>query len=279
MYIEAVTVCVNYSDFLAHTLPLNKHHFDDWVIITTREDKETQKLCSYHNVKCLTTDRFTENGEPFNKAKGINEGLLFHSKRDWMVHVDADMVLPANFRQIVQNMELYKNDIYGCDRLMCPTFDDWIEHVKKPKLIYDNWIYIHLNAFPIASRVADYNGSGYAPIGYFQMWHPMTSKITLYPEEHGAADRTDMMFAKQWKRKNRQMIPELIAIHLDSENATVESMGKNWYGRQTKPFDYVVRHKKRKGGKWLKFTIWTLLLLSVLGASAYVTYMYYNLQQ
>lgn len=275
MYIEAVTVCVNYSDFLAHTLPLNKQHFDHWVIITSREDRATQALCSHHNVECLITDRFTEDGSAFNKAKGINEGLLYHSKRDWMVHIDADIVLPPLFRNMVQKFVSDKKGIYGVDRLMCPDFEEWMKYTQKPKLMYDKWIYIHMDGFPIAARVADYNGNGYAPIGYFQMWHPQESKQLLYPEEHGAADRTDMMFAKKWDRKNRHLIPEIVVIHLDSENATVKETGKNWQGRKTMTFGYegTPPPKSIEKSKWkqhLKLAfIYTLFLLLGVGI-AYV---------
>lgn len=285
MYLEAVTVCVNYSDFLAYTLPLNKQHFDHWVIITSKDDKETQKLCRYHNVECITTDRFTEGGNLFNKAKGINDGLMFQSKRDWMIHIDADIVLPSTFRQMVEKMVLDKKAIYGVDRLMCPNFQEWTRHIQKPRPIYDNWIYVHLDAFPIAARVADYNGEGYAPIGYFQMWHPQTSKHLLYPEEHGAADRTDMAFAKKWRREDRRLIPEVIAIHLDSENATVESVGKNWQGRKTIPFGYTgtapVSEIKRRRRKAImrRVGIGLIWLLSVLlgAGGAYVAMNYLNL--
>lgn len=270
MYIEAITVCVNYSDFLAYTLPLNKQHFDHWVIITSKEDRETQQLCKHYNVECLVTDRFTEDGSPFNKAKGVNEGLLYHSKRDWMLHIDADIVLPPTFRQIVERMTLDVHSIYGVDRLMCPDFSSWMAYIQKPKTIYDNWIYIHLDAFPIAARVADYNGDGYAPIGYFQLWHPQKSKQLLYPEEHGAADRTDMAFAKRWKRENRHLMAEIVCIHLDSENATVKSTGKNWQGRKTIPFGYEgTPAKKEKHFKnHLKTAIvWTIFLLLGVGVA------------
>jgi hypothetical protein len=77
---------------------------------------------------------------------------------------------------------------------------------------------------------------GYEPIGFFQLWHPNTSGIKLSPDEHGAADRTDVQFAKKWPRVNRVLIPELIGIHLDSENSAVDEMGKNWNGRKSKLF-------------------------------------------
>ena len=73
MKLEAVIVCVNYSDFLAHTIQSTKNQFDQLVVVTDYEDLETKKLCEYYNVKCVQTNVFYENGDKFNKGKGINE--------------------------------------------------------------------------------------------------------------------------------------------------------------------------------------------------------------
>lgn len=209
---------------------------------------------------------------------------MYQSKRDWVVHIDADIVLPTLFREIVERSVLDKKAIYGVDRLMCPNFDEWTRHVQKPKPIYDNWIYIHMDAFPIAARVADYQGDGYSPIGYFQMWHPQTSNNTLYPEEHGAADRTDMAFAKKWKREYRRLLPEIISIHLDSENATVESVGKNWQGRKTIPFGYVgtipekeIRRKKRRAiTRVIQLVLIGIVAVAIGAGGTYLTMQYLN---
>lgn len=259
MYIEAVIVCVDYSDFLAYTLPQAKLHLDHIVVVTTPADKETQQLCKHHNVECIKTNSFYEKGDKFNKAKGINEGLLYLSKRDWVIHMDADIYLPPMTRDILSKKKLDQNKIYGIDRLMCPDYNSWVDYLKKPRLIHDNWIFVHLNAFPIATRVADYNGDGYSPIGYFQLWHPGTSGVKNYPEVHGAADRTDMQFAKKWSKDLRELLPEIVAIHLDSEDATVKEMGKNWSGRKTQPFSY---QQKKKNPK-LKVALWIVLGLAV----------------
>jgi hypothetical protein len=90
---------------------------------------------------------------------------------------------------------------------------------------------------------------GYEPIGFFQLWNPNGSGIKRYPETHGAADRTDVQFAKKWPRANRALIPEIIGIHLDSENATVDEMGKNWNGRKTKTFGYEPQYNTKKSCK------------------------------
>jgi hypothetical protein len=239
MYLEIVMVCVDYSDFLAFTLPQAKMNSDYLVVVTTPADQKTQKLCQYYNVECVVTNAFYEDGDSFNKAKGINAGMKYLSKRDWVLHMDADIYLPSMTKNILQKKDLNKHKIYGVDRLMCPDYKSWMNYISKPEPIHDAWIFIHLNAFPIASRVADYNGDGYSPIGYFQLWNPNVSGIKCYPEQHGAADRTDMLFAKGWDKSLRELIPEVVAIHLDSENATVNNMGKNWSGRKTKPFSYL----------------------------------------
>ena len=73
---------------------------------------------------------------------------------------------------------------------------------------------------------------GYIPIGFFQLWHA-DSEILNYPEGHTDAGREDSHFATLWPRDKRQLLPEIIAYHLESESAP---MAVNWKGRATKPF-------------------------------------------
>ena len=51
MYLEAVTVCVDYSDILALTIPYNKSVIDNWVIVTSTADNLT-KCQNYLKCKC-----------------------------------------------------------------------------------------------------------------------------------------------------------------------------------------------------------------------------------
>lgn len=270
MYIECVVVCVNYADFLAHTLPHNKQHFDHMIVVTSPEDKDTQDVCTHYNVECLVTREMTTNGDPFNKAKGINVALQYLSKRDWVVHLDADMYLPPLTRGILERIQLDKNNIYGIDRMMCPTFEAWSEYIRKPTPIHTGWVYIHPTIFPMGVRIGEFMSDGYEPIGFFQMWHPNTSGVKLYPETHGAADRTDVQHAKKWNRKNRALIPEIIGIHLDSEDLNLKEMGKNWNGRKTKMFGYSpVEPEKTHKFPWVTIG-WVVAATAAGGAIAHV---------
>ncbi len=242
MILEAVIVCVNYADFLAHTLPYNKTLFNKLVVVTDTKDLDTKRVCEYHHVECVQTDVFYENGDTFNKGKGINEGLKRLSCGEWVVQLDADIYLPPLTRFILDKLELDPETIYGMDRLMCPSYKAWIKFLEKPRPIQEAYIYIHPTAFPVGVRIAEYMSKGYEPIGYFQMWNPSATGIKDYPTQHGKADRTDVLHAKKFPRLKRQLIPELLCIHLDSENSTVIKMGKNWNGRQTALFsiDYLL---------------------------------------
>jgi len=238
MYLEAVIVCVNYSDFLAHTLPHNKSHFDNLIVITDTKDKETEKLCEYYHVKCIQTDIFYENGNSFNKGAAINYGLSQLNNKGWVMHLDADIYLPPLTRHILENIPLEAHKIYGADRLMCPSYEGWIKFLSVPRNIQEGWVYIHLNSFPIGVRIAEYNNknAGYEPIGYLQLWNPRGSGVFNYPTEHDYCDRTDVLHCKKFPRQNRELLPEIVVIHLESEGLLVDSMGKNWKGRKTKPF-------------------------------------------
>ena len=120
MLLEAVIVCVDYADFLAITLPYTLPLVDSVVVVTTPADKLTQRLCAKYSVRCLETDVFyRDQGTKFNKARGINHGLNHCQRRDWLIHMDADVVLPMRTRHFLQNAELQKDCIYGSDRVNC----------------------------------------------------------------------------------------------------------------------------------------------------------------
>ncbi len=125
MIVEAVTVCVDYSDFLAHTLPLNKPHLNRLVIVTAPHDRATQRLAAHYNVECVVTEAFYRQGDRFNKGRGINAGLAVLNKRNWLLHLDADIVLPPRTRHFLDRAQLDPRAIYGIDRMMCSRFSDW----------------------------------------------------------------------------------------------------------------------------------------------------------
>lgn len=229
----AVTICHDYSDFLAWTLPYNRTLFDKMIVVTGKSDTKTQNMCEYYNVKCIKTDVFFEDGDIFNKGKGINVGLNALPKDGWILHLDADIYLPPQFRSMFEKLKLDKDCIYGFDRLNCSGIDQWAKFMSSPRPIYKGWVYLDAKVFPVGERYVAYHDEGYIPIGFAQLWHPAHSGIFYYPTEHGYADRTDVLFAKQWSKGNRRFIPELIGIHLESEDAT---NGINWKGRESKPF-------------------------------------------
>lgn len=238
MYLEGIIVCVNYSDFLSHTLPHNKNQFDNLIVVTDTKDNRTKEVCEYYHVRCLQTDVFYENGDGFNKGAAINYGLQHLSKRGWVIHMDADIYLPPLSRTILENLPLQSHKIYGADRLMCPSYEKWIEFIHSPQKIQEGWIFIHMNAFPVGVRIAEYmnKNAGWEAIGYFQLWNPEGSGVFNYPTEHGFCDRTDVIHCKKFARENRELLPEIVVVHLDSEGLNSKEMGKNWRGRKTRIF-------------------------------------------
>ena len=233
--LEAVLVCDHYSDFLRCTLPANKHIFDRIVVVTSPEDRDTQRICEFHHVECIKTDALNSRWNKFCKGAGINEGLARLSQDAWVVHLDADIWLPPQTRSLLQNANLDPGMLYGIDRFCVKGYAEWDKFLEMPVLQHECDAYVHLNAFPLGTRVTSKDGGGYIPIGFFQMWSPAVTGIRCYPVNHTDAGRGDMVFAKMWPRARRALIPEVVGYHLESTDA---SMSANWYGRKTAPFTY-----------------------------------------
>lgn len=191
MGLTAFTVSVNYSDFLAITLPKNKIHFDDYWIITSLEDEATVNLCKKLDIKCIQTDIFTYNGAVFNKGGAYNVALSIYKDNDWICILDSDIYLPDNFRQIF-NEEC--NDIeclYSSQRIDFPKADDWREYLKDPSYI---------------KKMRTYRGIGYGYLQIFnfrsmvvlhQLMKGFQQYVDVYPQGPTAAEG-DWIFRNYW---------------------------------------------------------------------------------
>lgn len=239
--IEAVTTCVGYADFLAETAHWNAKHFDHWVVVTTPTDTDTREVCRKYRLQCLITEDNVRDG-PFSKGRMIERGLQQLGFNSYIMHIDADIVLPGSFRQDLERAHIETDKIYGFDRFMVRGEAKW------RKLVESGWpnlpSYGHPHAvvipegFPFGARWA--GPDGWVPIGFAQLWHRKYGeeewrgvRVKPYPIEHGSACRTDVQFSLQWDRRQRALIPELVVAHLESEGA---SNGINWNGRKSKPF-------------------------------------------
>lgn len=226
--LEAIVVCVNYSDYFNYFLKYNLKHFDDLIIVTVKEDTETIELCKKYKTKYILTKRLYEKGATFNKGKAINDGLKHLSLKDWVLLIDADMILENDFRHILETKQLKKDFLYGVLRYNCPNF-----------IVWDN--YLHLNPKEqkifLANQVERYRrrrNKRKRISGYFQLFNAkkFNFRKNIYPERYGRANRSDKFFVTNWEDAKREYLTDIFALHLDHGG----TMGINWDGRKSPEF-------------------------------------------
>jgi hypothetical protein len=240
MFLEAITVCVGYDDFLTVIAEHNRGLFDRWLIVTTPQDEATREVCRRWNLDVLLSEEATRESGEFRKGQLIDRGMQLLSADSWRLHLDADMVLPTTFRNALASADLDEAKVYGVDRLLIKGWQQW------QRLLHSSYLsrqhdYHHRVRFPegfsLGTRwVAP--STGFVPIGFFQLHHASAIewrgiRQRPYPERHGSACRTDVQFGLQWDRRQRELLPELLAVHLESEPAP---LGANWKGRTTNRF-------------------------------------------
>lgn len=242
MFLEAVTVCVGYSDFLSEAIPFNKPHFNRWLIVTTPEDRLTRALCHDRNLECLVTRDFYRRGARFDKAKGIDHGLATLTHQDWVLHIDADMVLPSHFRESLEDADLDHQCIHGWDRFMVRGWERWQRLKQSGFLCKYSRAGHHNICFPegyhVGARWADPH-QGWVPIGHGQLFHGSSVMFRGHrhrryaPHGHSSAARTDVQHGLLWDRRHRVLLPEVVAAHLESVPGPGAKVGANWNGRTT----------------------------------------------
>lgn len=124
----AVTVCIDYADFLKVTLPHNRPLFDVFIIVTEAADTDTRALAEEHACNIILLDIRHQNGAKFNKSGMIHiaQKYIHETYPDsWICILDADIVIPPMFLDEQLDTRL-KTTLYGLDRYMYETKDMWI---------------------------------------------------------------------------------------------------------------------------------------------------------
>ena len=139
--LETIIVCVNYLDALEFTYLKNKEILTEILIITSFKDLKTQQFCLKNEIDHILTDAFYENGFVFDRGGAINQALQTLKFNDWVLHLDADIVLPRTFRSIIQNYKLDIEKLYGISRfdIKKEECEDYLNGIKKPKLPNNYW--------------------------------------------------------------------------------------------------------------------------------------------
>lgn len=129
--IVVIVVAVNYADKLKYTLANNVPFFRKYIVITSPEDIETQQLCKQYNnvVTCYISSNVYKDGAKFNKSGLIHDvqsQVHVQQPNDWILLLDADIMLPSNFDTLMENQWLDTTALYSLKRKDYDTYDDFI---------------------------------------------------------------------------------------------------------------------------------------------------------
>lgn len=229
--LEAVTVSVGFDDLLDVTLALNHPHLDTLIVVTAHWDRATQQVCRKHGAMCVQTDLFGKNGRAFNKGAAINSGLDYFQYRGWRMHIDADIILPDNFRRVLFNHSQLDTDcLYGADRVDIVGTEELTGYLSARNPQHQHGVLVGSRMErPIGNRLVC-KLRGYLPLGFFQLWHWSCQKD--YPYSLGTAAHDDMMFSALWPTTHRRHLPSVICHHLCSQRPV---WGENWEGVRQQP--------------------------------------------
>jgi hypothetical protein len=215
-------VCVNYSDFLRHTMPQTLRVFSDVTIITAEEDQDTKQLGKCLGAKVFVSDLWFQKGAAFNKSAAINHWLS-SQPLGWILILDADIYLPDDFQLNVA--ELNPQYLYSIPRRMCEREWDWVcpasqrpEYPLTIPPVRNGMVWRRPTSQPAALS------------GYFHLWNRGTTGREFFPASSTAANY-DVEFALQFPEQQRVYLPGDV-IHLGPPK-------ENWSGRVSTPWTLI----------------------------------------
>jgi hypothetical protein len=217
MNLVAVTICINYADYL-ECIVRNREHFDHWVIMTVGEDHATHEVCAKYGLDCRQSALLRPDGSDFhaayNKGPVLNEGLnlLAHEDSgnilDWAIILDSDVLLPRDFGRRIRALPLEVGCLYAMGgRKICDTRESF-EMLRE----CEPW-----------DRLVARNSQA---LGFFNLFS-FRVEPNRYPQR-GSQDRLahdDHLFAESFPEEARRILP-MTCLHTGPK-------AQNWAGRSS----------------------------------------------
>lgn len=233
MSLTTIIVSVEYGDFLQVTLPTVKQ-LGNVIVATSPHDMLTTMVCDHNNVVCHQTDVWYKDDAPFNKAAGINEVLQIQKPYiEWLLLLDADIVLPPLPSHYSLNDDLDPSRFYGVRRRNCQTAEEWARACDN-----QSWFDLPLEPLPAIKMTG--RGPrlwGHRPTsnpiavkGFFQLWNYRRHPVVI--PEHKTAAKYDVELALMWPQDRRVLVPwpGYTPIHIGDPRV-------NWSGRKSDRWD------------------------------------------
>lgn len=118
--LDVIIVSVNYNDYLSLTLEENVKVFNNITVVTSKDDIECQNICNTFDVNYIISEDILKDGL-INKSIGINKGIKSLNNPDWILVLDADIVVKDKI-----NIEgLDKRTLYTNSRWIIDNIDDY----------------------------------------------------------------------------------------------------------------------------------------------------------
>lgn len=199
MRINALVVCVNFSDLFTRSITRWARNCDRIVCVTIPGDNETHQLCGSHGVEVFATDAFYRDGAYFAKSRAMTEAIdaTGWTNADLLLTFDADISPPVDWRDEAEKIK--PGYLYGTPRFAVD---------EDGPLIIDR-----------ARRIPHSQ-----PQGYFSLFHADEFPGLDVTYQH--AGWYDVAFANHWPRDRWRDLP-IDLIHLGKPC-------ENWLGRDRK---------------------------------------------
>jgi hypothetical protein len=217
---DALTVCMGYADIFALTIEYNRPRFRRWMVVTGEEDDDVKRLCEKHGVEWCVSERVNTpglvplqhyTGGTWNKGCAVNDGMQALNPHEWVVILDADVLVPPQFNRTPMHVPMHRNRLYGCHRVDLHHMGE-VEAYKADPLAAGG-MFNHVKSLP--------------GIGYFQLFHAraaiLQAREWTYTEKYGYAGSSDSEFRRDFGPVKRLRFTVGHLYHGEHK--------ANWFGR------------------------------------------------